>query len=194
MHTIEPYYKWRDLYTAEEDRNSPFFGRQYSEFSFTKKIYNYFIHPQWDDFGSTTLYMKIIFADYENQYVIIELIGEWNDAINNDVMFLKREIIDHLLQLDIKYFILIGENVLNFHASDDCYYQEWYEELSEMSGWVTLVNMYDHVIDEMQQEGIQYYTHVGGLFNEIEWRGKKPQHLFEEIKNRMNSGVKQLRY
>ncbi len=28
-------------------------------------------------------------ADYQEQYMIIELIGEWNDAIENDIMSLK---------------------------------------------------------------------------------------------------------
>ena len=96
MHNIEPFFNWRHLYTAEEDPKSPFYGRTYSEFEFTQVIYNYYIHPQWDDFGSRTLYLKILFIDYDEQYVIIELMGEWNDAIENDIMELKREIVDHL--------------------------------------------------------------------------------------------------
>ena len=52
MHDIEPYYKWRDHYTSESDDRSPFYGRVYNEFQYTQKVYNYFIHPQWDDFGS----------------------------------------------------------------------------------------------------------------------------------------------
>ncbi len=55
----------------------------------TQTIYNYYIHPQWDDFGSRTLYLKVLLADYDEQYVIIELFGEWNDAIENDIMNLK---------------------------------------------------------------------------------------------------------
>jgi len=57
MHDIEPYYKWREYYVASEDEQSPFYGRTYDEFKFTKKIYNYFIHPQWDYIGSQTLYI-----------------------------------------------------------------------------------------------------------------------------------------
>ena len=38
MHTLEPYWKWRDYYTAEEDEKSPFYGREYSEFEFSDKI------------------------------------------------------------------------------------------------------------------------------------------------------------
>ena len=51
MHNIEPYYNWRHIYISEEDERSPFFGREYSEFEFTQAIYNYLIHPQWDEFG-----------------------------------------------------------------------------------------------------------------------------------------------
>ena len=51
--------------------------------------------PLWDEFGSSTLYMKILMADYQEGYAIIELIGEWNDAIENDIMILKRDVIDN---------------------------------------------------------------------------------------------------
>ena len=131
MHDIEPYYNWRHLYTAEEDSKSPFFGRTYSEFEFTQTVYNYYIHPQWDDIGSQTLYLKVLYADYEIGFAIIELIGEWNDAIENDIMTLKRELIDKMLFQGISKFIMIGENVLNFHSSDECYYEEWYEDVQE---------------------------------------------------------------
>ena len=30
--------------------------------------------------------MKVLMADYDEKYAIIELIGEWNDAIENDIM------------------------------------------------------------------------------------------------------------
>ncbi|HOS48864.1 MAG TPA: hypothetical protein PLG57_09520, partial [Bacteroidia bacterium] len=138
MQDIEPYYSWRHMYISAEDELSPFFGREYSEFEYSNTVYNYYIHPQWDDFGSTTLYMKVIFADYDQQYAIIEFIGEWNDAINNDIMMLKRDIIDEMIAQGIRYFILVGENVLNFHASDDCYYQEWFDDIED--GWIAAVN------------------------------------------------------
>ena len=41
-------------------------------------------------------------------------------------MFLKRNIIDELVGEGIDKFIMIGENVLNYHASDDSYYEEWF--------------------------------------------------------------------
>ena len=128
MHEIEPFYNWRHLYNAEEDENSPFYGVEHSEFEFSNTVYNYYIHPQWDDFGSRTLYMKLLFADYEQNYAIIELIGEWNDAIENDIMTLRRDVTDELYKQGITKFILIAENVLNFHSSDDLYYEEWREQ------------------------------------------------------------------
>ena len=60
---------------AESDKHSPFYKRSYDEFNFTNKIYNYYIHPQWDDFGSDTLYMKIIYVNYKRHFALIELIG-----------------------------------------------------------------------------------------------------------------------
>lgn len=90
MQDLEPFYLWRELYIAAEDELSPLHGNVYSELEYSNTIYNFYIHPQWDVFGSATLYLKILFADYEKQYAIIEFIGEWNDALYNDIMFLKR--------------------------------------------------------------------------------------------------------
>jgi hypothetical protein len=120
---------------------SPFYRRTYSEFEFTQTVYNYYIHPQWDDFGSRTLYLKIIYVDYELNFAIIELIGEWNDAIENDIMQLKRDVIDQLFQEKISKYILITENVLNFHSSDKEYYEEWFEQVTDEEGWIVALNM-----------------------------------------------------
>lgn len=187
MHTIEPYYYWRDDYTAEQDERSPFYGREYSEFEFSNKIYNYFIHPQWDEFGSPTLYMKIIFVDYEQRFAIIELLGEWNDCIQNDVMFLKRDVIDSLQEHDIHKFIVIGENLLNFHASDDCYYEEWYEDIIESGGWICFLNFREHVIQEMESVQLQKFVHFDEPFNEISWRKRKPAALYAFLQHHINN-------
>ena len=143
MHDIEPYYRWRDYYVASDDKHSPFYGRVYSELHYTEKIYNYYIHPQWDFFGSPTLYMKLLFVDYEEGYAILEFIGEWNDCITNDIMYLKRDVADVLIENGITKFILLCDNVLNFHGSDDCYYEEWWDDIKEAGGWVCLVNTFD---------------------------------------------------
>jgi hypothetical protein len=179
MQDIEPFYNWRHLYIASEDERSPFYGREYSEFVYTNAIYNYLIHPQWDDIESPTLYIKILFVDYEQGYGIIELMGEWNDCINNDIMLLKRDILEQLMQYGIKKFILIGENVLNYHASDDEYYQEWFEEVED--GWIAFLNFRKHVLDEFQRANIDYYILSGGQLNDIAWRTGTPQQLFEKV-------------
>lgn len=181
MQNIEPFYSWRELYIADEDELSPFYGREYSEFVYTNTIYNYYIHPQWDDFGSSTLYIKELFADYENGYVILEFIGEWNDAINNDIMILKRDVIDQLIGNGINKFILIGENVLNFHASDDCYYNEWFEDVED--GWMVALNFRNHVRTEMEKNNIDYFLVFGGELNNFSWRNYNPMQLFQHVEN-----------
>ncbi|MFK7907268.1 MAG: hypothetical protein AB8B69_19175 [Chitinophagales bacterium] len=181
MQNIEPFYRWRSTYTAEEDEKSPFFGRQYSEFEYSNRVYNYYIHPQWDEIGSNTLYLKLLFADYNKGFAIIELFGEWNDCIDNDIMTFKRNIIDKLLRKGIHKFVLIAENVLNFHSDDDCYYEEWYEEVKDEDGWVTVLNMREHVLDEMRTANLQYYMMFGGYLNNVNWRALKPQRFFEAV-------------
>lgn len=179
MHDIEPHFLWREYYTSERDLQSPFHGRIYSEFTYTNKIYNYFIHPQWDDFGSQTLYAKQLYSDYEEGYAIIELIGEWNDTLYNDVKFVKEEIADPLMEAGISKFIFICENVLNFHSDDNCYYEEWVEEARDAGGWVVFINTLKHVEEEMDAAMIDHYVHYGHVFNEIPWRPRKPRHLVD---------------
>ena len=194
MHDIEPYHKWREYYVASEDRRSPFNGKVYNEFTFTNKVYNYFIHPQWDDFGSLTLYAKVLFVDYDQNIAMIELIGEWNDAIGNDIMFLKREIIDHLSREGIYKFIIFCDNVLNFHGDDDSYYEEWYEDTSDEGGWITFVNVQEHVLQEMEQSRLQYYVNFGPTYNNINWRHKAPILAIGQVLDTMNRATKQLRF
>lgn len=179
MHDIEPYYNWRVFYSSENDSKSPFYGREYSEFEFSNKIYNYFIHPQWDEFGSNTLYIKILYADYEQNFVIIEFIGEWNDAVNNDIMWLKREVLEVFIQEGINKIIFIGENILNFHSSDDCYYEELFQELED--GWVVAVNFREHILEELKNANIDYYVSFGGDLDIIPWRTMSPKQLFSNI-------------
>lgn len=192
LHDIEPYYRWRDYYVASDDKHSPFYGRVYSELHYTEKIYNYYIHPQWDYFGSPTMYMKLLFVDYEEGYAIMEFIGEWNDCITNDIMYLKRDVADVLIEKGISKFILLCDNVLNFHGSDDCYYEEWWDDIKEAGGWVCMVNTFDHVSDEMKRTRLQYYTNFGLVFNDVEWHRKLPEMLFQEISNRLSLGIRYL--
>ena len=180
MHTLEPYYNWQHLYIASEDTESPFYGREYSEFEYSNTVYNFYIHPQWDDMGSETLYLKILFVDYEEHYAIIEFIGEWNDAITNDIMLLKRDIIDELAFHKINKYILIGENIFNFHTSDDSYYEEWFDDNGD-DGWIAFVNFREHVLKEFKQANLDYFFLSDGELNDFEWRKFSPGQVYGNI-------------
>ncbi len=182
MHDIEPFFNWLDYYVSEEDERSPFYGREYSQFEFNLKVYNYFIHPLWDDFGSKTLYLKVIVADYEANYVVVELIGEWNDAIANDIMSLKREVIDPFFDEGITKFILIAENVFNFHSGDADYFEEWFEEVTDKDGWMVCLNMPEHSKQDFIKASLHQYLELKELEN---WRTFKPNHLFKKIDQEM---------
>lgn len=178
MHNLEPFYNWRHIYVTEEDERSPFFKKQYSEFEFTQTVYNYFIHPQWDNFGSSTLYLKILMADYDEKYTVLEFIGEWNDAVENDIMTLKRGVLEKLMDGGINKFILIGENVLNFHSDNKDYYEEFYEEVTENNGWVVALNFPEQTCYDFKKD------HIDRIIQFIEmpdWRAYKPFHLFKKI-------------
>ncbi|PHI21879.1 hypothetical protein CEQ90_00915 [Lewinellaceae bacterium SD302] len=192
MHDIEPHFQWRDKYRSDQDSRNPFYGRVYSEFGYENKVYNYLLHPQWDAFGSETLYLKVIFVDYDTRYTIIQFIGEWNDALHNDIMHLKREVIDELLAAGIRYFILDAENVLNFHADEDDYYEEWYNDVADAEGWVIVLNTLEHVADEMRQSRLDNYLHFGGLFNSINWRPQKPERVFAAMEGLLAAETKRV--
>ena len=179
MHTIEPYYNWRHLYMAEEDEGSPFYKREYSEFEYQNTCFDHLIHPQWDGIGSEALYLKILYADYDQSACIIELLGEWNDAIENDVMILKREVIEVLNQNGINKFLFIGENLLNFHADDDSYYEEWVDDIED--GWIAFIGLRDHIMDELDDYDLDYYLSYGESFNNIEWRKFHPDKLLLQV-------------
>ncbi|MBC7535219.1 MAG: hypothetical protein H7258_05960 [Ferruginibacter sp.] len=187
MQDIEPFYNWRHFYTAEEDPQSPFYGRTYSEFEYSQTLYNYYIHPQWDDFGSRTLYMKMLFVDYDQHYAIIELLGEWNDAIENDIMTMRREITDNLFKLGIAKYILIAENVLNFHSSDDSYYEEWQEQLEDEQGWIAIIDMPEQSKYDFKKARLTNYIELVEL---PQWRTLKPEFVFQLIDNEMTKRLK----
>jgi len=179
MHTIQPFYNWEKYYHTSYDKNSPYYGKEYNYELYSDTIYGYYIDPAWDYMGSETLYIKILYADYNRNFIIIELIGEWNDAINNDIMHLKRNIIDHFVRLGINKFILIGENVLNFHGSDDCYYEEWFEDVEE--GWLAAVNFREFIFQEWRKYNLDCYINYGGSLEIHNWRTMRPKAFFEKI-------------
>lgn len=195
MHDIEPHFRWRDEYIAAEDERSPFYGQEYSEFEYTHRLYNYYLHPQWDSFGSSTLYGKLLYADYEERYALVELIGEWNDTLHNDIHYLKRHLADPLYDQGIVYYVFFCDNVLNFHAGlDDDYYAEWHEELSEEGGWVVLINTRQHLFEEMEAARLDRYLHFGQHFNNVNWRSPKPAHVFALVEQMVGVATKKLHY
>ena len=168
---------------AEEDPLSPFYGREYSEFEFSETLYNYYIHPQWDNFGSRTLFMKILFVDYDAHLTMIELLGEWNDAIENDIMMIRRNITDDMMDKGIHHFILLADNVLNFHSSDDSYYEDWTERLQENGGWICIINMPHQSQYEFKKARLNHYIELLDL---PEWRTLKPDLLYSSIDSIMH--------
>lgn len=179
MHDIEPYHNWIKFYDSSADNKSPFFGKEYNYELFSETIYGYFINPAWDQIGSETLYVKILYANYKIGFVVIELIGEWNDTLHNDVMLLKRNLIDLLIERKIFKFVLIGENVFNFHGSDDCYYEEWFDDVPE--GYIIFLGFRDFIQREWRKFGIDSYANYGGSLQIDNWRTMTPQTFFEII-------------
>lgn len=193
MHDIVPFHRWQGAYLTDEDERSPFFQQEKETQYYSQTIYNHYIHPDWDEFGSSTLYTKVLYADYDEGFVIMEMLGEWNDCLHNDIMFLKRKVVDYMIPEGIHKFILICENVLNFHGSDDCYYEEWQEEALDEGGWICFVNTLPHVADELEDTRLQYFVHFGDTFNNINWRPQKPQWVFQAIETLIFRGSGQLR-
>jgi len=179
MHHIEPYCSWKSIYDSYKDTNSPLFGKTDNNYEFTDVIYNHYIHPQWDNIGSPTLFIKILYANYDMGFCVIELMGEWNDCLHNDIMYFKRNIVEPLINKNIHKFILIGENILNFHSSDDCYYEEWFDEVED--GWIVAVNFRDFVIKEFYEANIDYYIAFGHHFDDLNWRKFSPIELCKII-------------
>jgi hypothetical protein len=110
------------------------------------------------------------------------MLGEWNDAVENDIMQFKREVIEPMIGQGIYKFILITENVMNFHSSDDDYYEEWYEEIKDEGGWIVSINMPEHTQYDFRKTHIDRYVRM--MENE-QWRTYQPGHFFQLIDNQM---------
>jgi hypothetical protein len=117
-------------------------------------------------------------------YCVIEFLGEWNDALHNDIMRIKRDLVDEMIPLGIDKYILIGENILNFHADITDYYEEWLEEVP--NGWMAFLNLREHVVEELSAYGIDQYFMLGGELDHWEWRTKKPEMLYAKLQAVVN--------
>jgi len=187
MQNIEPYSRWENLYLSNEDEKSIYYGQNYNPYLCRNTIYNHYIHPKWDEFGSKTLYLKTLYVNYERQFAIIELMGEWNDCLYNDIMHLKRTVIENLEDNGIQKFVLIGENVLNFHYSDDAYYEDWFNDIED--GWIMALNFREHVLEEFDKINLNYYLLYGGQLNNVKWRTITPLKLFEALDKYANKAL-----
>jgi hypothetical protein len=78
----------------------------------------------------------------------------------------------------ISKFILIAENVLNFHSGDRDYYEEWFEEISDSHGWIVILNMPESTQYDFKKSKLDRYIELLELDN---WRSYKPFHLFKKI-------------
>ncbi len=179
MHDIEPFYGWEGYYKSENDPKSPFYKTYNNPHVYTHHVYDHYIHPDWCFIESETLYIKILSVDYKKKYAILEFIGEWNDALHNDIMFLKRKVIDILVSNGIKHFVLIGEQVFNFHGSDDSYYEEWFEDIE--NGWIAAVNFREFIYKEWHKFMIDAYINCEGALEIESWRTSTPDQLFTYI-------------
>jgi hypothetical protein len=97
-----------------------------------------------------------------------------------------------MLAQGLDKFILIGENILNFHGGDDDYYQEWFEELD--NGWIAMVNFRPYVTSEMTKFHLDYYLNYGGELDDISgWRTLTPmvfcQHVQTLLSRRLGPGA-----
>lgn len=180
MHHIEPFSNWLKYYDSSLDENSPFYEKEYNYDLYSETIYGYYIDPAWDSIGWETLYLKTLYADYEEGFVVLEFIGEWNDTLYNDIMTLKRDFLELLLYKGINKFILIGENIFNFHGSDDLYYEEWFEEVE--NGWIAAVSFPDFIQAELKKYGIDQYVNMGGTLQVDNWRTLHPLKFYELVK------------
>jgi len=187
MHNIEYFWRWEEYYQSDGDEQSPFYGTEYNFDLYSDSIYNYYIAPGWDYFGSETLYVKILWADYLRGHAILEFIGEWNDTINNDIMHLKRNVIEQMMYSGIDKFILIGEHVFNFHGSDDEYYAEWFDELE--NGWIVSMLFRHFIQEEWKKYNLDSYFNYGGQLEVSNWRTMTPLNLCSKVDKIMGSRI-----
>jgi hypothetical protein len=68
---------------------------------------------------------------------------------------------------------------LNFHASDDSYYEEWFQDIEE--GWIATINFQEHVLEEFRNNNLDYYLNFGGDLDQIIWRKHSPFQFYSIV-------------
>lgn len=183
LHDIEPFYGWLAYYHHEEDKRSPFHDVQHNQFYYDRSINRIPAHPLWDQVGSESLLVKILYADYHEGYAVIELFGEWNDLFENDYKLLAENCLTYLIDEGINRFILVCENVFNIYLESDDYYEALQEELGD--GWICLLRPRERVYEEMEEYQIAPYFFHSPVLDDLNWRTIKPPKLYEAVKTRM---------
>jgi len=143
------------------------------------RMYDFVIHPEWDSIGCETLYVKLLFTDYDQGFAVIELLGEWNDAVHNDVMEVKRRLADPLHVQGIDKFLFLADNLLNFHGGEEDYYAEWAEDCE--AGWIVLLNARDHVLQDLRTARLSSYLWAGERYRFSGWRIQDPLALCQAV-------------
>lgn len=183
LRDIEPFYGWLGIYNHEIDERSPYHGIEHNQFYYDRSINTIPAHPLWDEIGSESLLIKILFADYEQGFAIIELFGEWNDLFENDFKLLAENCFTYLIDHGIQKFILVCENVFHIYLDTDDYYQALAEELED--GWICTLRLRDEIQEEIEQYGISGYFYWSPLLDELPWRRLKPYQIYQLVENRM---------
>lgn len=177
MVAIQPFYHWREYYDPELDRKSPFHYPRYQDTMQFSVSYNQVIHPEWEDIGSEGLFMKVLFADYYEGCAILEGMGDWNDCTDIDIKSILENLIHPLFQEGVSRFLLIGENILNFHGDYPDYYEEIRDLLEDDGGYFMLLNLRQHVIEEMKSHEVNHFTWMGEQMQLVNWRTMQPLHV-----------------
>ncbi|MEM0996929.1 MAG: hypothetical protein AAGN35_07615 [Bacteroidota bacterium] len=183
MHNVEPHYGWLKYYDNETDLYSPFQTVEHSEFHYDRQVYQYLAHPQWDTIESESLLVKILYANYEHGYAILELFGVWNDLLENDYRLLTENCLSFLIDAGINRFVFIMENILNVYVDSEDYYDAFQDEMEE--GWICMLRAREHVKREFTAFDLDQYFFWADDLDDLFWRKLKPWQLFDLVDARM---------
>ena len=176
---IEPFYGWLTYYSHEEDELSPYYGEEHNLFAFDRYIHTFCAHPLWDTIDSESLLIKILYANYDEGYAVIELLGEWNDLFLNDFKLLYERCLSFMVDNGVNKFIFIAENVFNVYLGPDDYYDAFQEEIED--GWMCLLRGRPHVYAEFVQYNISRYFYWSVELDDLLWRKLKPWQVYEVV-------------
>ncbi|MEM7036006.1 MAG: hypothetical protein AAF570_03430, partial [Bacteroidota bacterium] len=157
--------------------NSPFQNVVHNEFFYDRQMHEYLAHPQWETIGAEGLLVKILYANYDHGYAVIEMFGVWNDLIQNDYKLFAENCLTYLIDAGIDKFVLVVENVLNIYLDRDDYYEAVQDEIGA-EGWICLLRPREHVVRELEAYDIGQYFYWSEDLDDVFWRKLKPWQLY----------------